>query len=120
MIDVMMFLLVFFVLISIDVIPAFGIQTRLPASSNAQANASRHHVVVTLGRGGELQLGGVGVSLDELIPRLAAVKKEHAEVAVIVNGDQSVELQRVIEVMDRVKAAGILSVSIATRKRAGL
>ena len=33
MIDVMMFLLVFFVLISLHVIPALGIKTQLPTSS---------------------------------------------------------------------------------------
>ena len=36
MIDVMMFLLVFFVLISINVIPALGLKTKLPQSSQAK------------------------------------------------------------------------------------
>ncbi len=117
MIDVMMFLLVFFVLISIDVIPAFGIPTRLPASASATANKARHQVILTLGRGGELQLDGAPASLDELVPRLAAIHRARPEVAVIVNGDQAVELQRVVEVMDRVKAAGITTLSIAARKR---
>ncbi|HQT43882.1 MAG TPA: biopolymer transporter ExbD, partial [Halothiobacillus sp.] len=36
MIDVMMFLLIFFVLISLNVIPAQGIKTQLPKSSESQ------------------------------------------------------------------------------------
>ena len=36
MIDVMMFLLVFFVLISVNVIPALGIKTEQPNSSQVQ------------------------------------------------------------------------------------
>ena len=36
MIDVMMFLLVFFVLVSINVIPALGLKTKLPQSSQAK------------------------------------------------------------------------------------
>lgn len=118
MIDVMMFLLVFFVLISIDVIPAFGIKTRLPSSSSAEASAERYNAVVSLGRGGELQLNGVEVAAEELIPRLVAAKQGHPHVSVIINGDQTVELQRVIDVMDRIKAAGFKAMSIAVQKRA--
>lgn len=116
MIDVMMFLLVFFVLISIDVIPAFGVKTRLPLSSGADAHGGRHNAVVSLGHGGELQLDGVDVSAAELVPRLIAIRQSHPQVAVIINGDRAVELQRVIEVMDRIKAAGFSAMSIAAKK----
>lgn len=116
MIDVMMFLLVFFVLISIDVIPAFGVKTRLPLSSSAEVNSGRHNAIVSLGRGGELQLDGTAVSAGELVPRLVAIRQSHPQVAVIINGDQAVELQRVIEVMDRIRAAGFPALSIAAKK----
>ncbi|STW08837.1 biopolymer transport protein ExbD/TolR [Klebsiella grimontii] len=36
MIDVMMFLLVFFVLFSLNVIPALGLKTQLPSAGSAQ------------------------------------------------------------------------------------
>jgi len=117
MIDVMLFLLVFFVLISINVIPAFGVQARLPFSSSAAANTARYNAVVSMGRHGELQLDGTPVTLQELVPRLTAIRNHHPQLAVIINGDQAVALQRVIEVMDGIKAAGVQSVSIASRKR---
>ncbi len=116
MIDVMMFLLVFFVLISIDVIPAFGVKTRLPTSSSATTNSERHSAIVALGRDGELQLDGMDVTAAELVPRLLAIRQDHPKVSVIINGDRSVELQRVIDVMDRLRAAGFLAISIAARK----
>jgi biopolymer transport protein ExbD len=103
MIDVMMFLLVFFVLISIDVIPAFGVKTRLPSSSGVEANIGRHNAIVSLGRNGELQLDGIALGAEELVPRLLAIRQDHPQLAVIINGDQSVELQRVIDVMDRIR-----------------
>jgi biopolymer transport protein ExbD len=117
MIDVMMFLLVFFVLISIDVIPAFGVKTRLPLSSGADVNSGRHNAVVSLGRSGELQLDGLPVTAEELAPRLVAIRQTRPKVSVIINGDQSVELQRVIGVMDRIRAAGFLATSIAAKKQ---
>jgi len=116
MIDVMMFLLVFFVLISIDVIPAFGVKTRLPSAASAEANRGRHNAVVSLGRSGELQLDGLAVTGEELLPRLVAIRQAHPDVSVIINGDRSVELQRVIEVMERIRAAGFLAISIAAKK----
>lgn len=118
MIDVMMFLLVFFVLISIDVIPAFSIKTKLPSSSSTEASAGRYNAVVSLGRGGELQLNGVDVAGDALVPGLVALRQHHPDILVIINGDRTVELQRVIDVMDKIKAAGFKAMSIAVQKRA--
>ena len=70
MIDVMMFLLVFFVLISINVIPAFGLKTRLPVAESAQTNANRHSVVLAIGRDGQLQLDGIPVTTEALVSHL--------------------------------------------------
>lgn len=117
MIDVMMFLLVFFVLISIDVIPAFGVKTRLPSSSGTEANIGRHNAIVSLGRNGELQLDGIALGAEELVPRLLAIRQDHPQLAVIINGDKSVELQRVIDVMDRIRTAGFQAISIAAKQR---
>lgn len=49
MIDVMMFLLVFFVLISLNVIPSQGLNTDLPQSKTAARQVADHPIVVTIG-----------------------------------------------------------------------
>ena len=117
MIDVMLFLLVFFVLISINVIPAAGVQVRLPLSASAEMGTTRYNALISLGSRGELQLDGNRVTLETLVARLRAIKKRHPQVTAVINGDEAVELQRVVAVMDRVKAAGVQSVSIASRKQ---
>ena len=59
MIDVMMFLLIFFVLISLNVIPAFGLKTALPGSTTAQrAVSTTPPVVITLLDDGRVALEG--------------------------------------------------------------
>ena len=118
MIDVMLFLLVFFVLISINVVPAFSIKTRLPLSTSASSGAERHNAIVSLGRNGELQLDGRTVSAEEMLPRLLALRQAHPQLAVIISGDQAVELQRLIDVMDKLRSAGFQSMSISARKAA--
>jgi biopolymer transport protein ExbD len=117
MIDVMMFLLVFFVLISVNVIPATGLKTTLPQSSQAQNNTARKNTVITLAESGELQLDGAEVMLADLPYRLRALQRPDEKLFVILNGDQATQLQRLIDVMDALKGAGFESLSIAARKK---
>jgi biopolymer transport protein ExbD len=117
MIDVMMFLLVFFVLISINVIPALGIKTALPHSSQVQDTRAVKNAVITLAKTGEIQLDGNLVSLDELSPRLQAMQRPDQSVNIIINGDEAVPMQRLVDVMDALKDSGFDSISIAAKKK---
>lgn len=117
MIDVMMFLLVFFVLISINVIPALGVKTVLPTSEQAQDIKSIVNALVTLGKNEELQLNGKPVALAQLAPAIRSLKKPDSRIAVVINSDKGVEVQRLIDVMDTLRANGYASFSIASKKK---
>ena len=117
MIDVMMFLLVFFVLISINVIPALGVRTVLPTSEQAQDIKSVVNALVTLGKNDELQVNGKSVTLAQLAPTIHAFERPDNKVAVIINSDKGVEVQRLIDVMDALKVNGFASFSIASKKK---
>jgi biopolymer transport protein ExbD len=118
MIDVMMFLLVFFVLISVNVIPALGIKTQQPNSSQVQnLKTPDKQVVVTLGREGLIQLDGQAVELDRLVGAIKAKASASEQIAVIVNSDKGAEVQTLVDVMDAIKAAGLGKVSLAARER---
>ena len=118
MIDVMMFLLVFFVLISVNVIPALGIKTQQPNSSQVQQLKTKDvQVVVTLGKENVIQVDGRDVELKDLS---AAVKKKAGnadQIAVIVNSDKDAEVQTLVDVMDEIKKSGLGKVSLAARER---
>lgn len=117
MIDVMMFLLVFFVLISINVIPALGLKTKLPQSSQAKEEHPPLRVVVTLPETEGIQVDGESIDLSHLADKLVAKRSANdKEISIFINGDASVELQRLINVMDVIKSRGFDSVSIAARK----
>jgi len=118
MIDVMMFLLVFFVLISVNVIPALGIKTQQPNSSQAQnLRTPDKQVVVTLGREGSIQLDGQNIELNRLVAAIKAKSSASESIAVIVNSDKGAEVQTLVDVMDAIKAAGLGKVSLAARER---
>ena len=116
MIDVMMFLLVFFVLISLNVIPALGIKTQLPGAAHAQQLKPQNKAVITLGLQDRLQLDGQALNQNDLVAQLKAMENPDEKMVIILNSDAGVEVARLVSVMDVLKGSGFSSVSIATRK----
>ena len=116
MIDVMMFLLVFFVLISLNVIPALGIKTQLPGAAHAQQLKPQNKAVITLGLDDRLQLDGKDLNQADLVAQLKTLQNPDEKMVIILNSDAGVEVARLVSVMDVLKGSGFSSVSIATRK----
>lgn len=118
MIDVMMFLLVFFVLISVNVIPSLGIKTQQPSSSQAQPLKTKDtQVVVTLGSENVIQVDGKATELSGLVSAIKNKAGVTDQIAVIVNSDKGAEVQTLIDVMDVLKKSSIGHVSLAARER---
>jgi biopolymer transport protein ExbD len=118
MIDVMMFLLVFFVLVSVNVIPALGIKTQQPSSSQSQTLITPDkQVMVTLGRDGLIQVDGQDVALERVVNTIKTKAAQSEHIAVVVNSDKGAEVQTLVDVMDAIKAAGLGKVALAARNR---
>lgn len=117
MIDVMMFLLVFFVLISMNVIPATGIKTQLPGSGQPDRLTRSYHAVIIIGAQGRIQLEGKDYDLATLGAALDELHQTHKDIDLVIDGDKSSSLQNLVDVMDVVKASGITAVSIAAKKK---
>ena len=117
MIDVMMFLLVFFVLISLNVIPALGLKTQLPSASSAQQLKPQKKAIVTLTADKQLQLDGQTILLDSLVSTLKQQQQPEQTTTIIVNSDKDVAVEQLVAVMDTLRVGGFPSVSIATRKQ---
>jgi biopolymer transport protein ExbD len=104
MIDVMMFLLVFFVLISVNVIPVLGVKTQLPSSSQSQLlKTPTRQVVVSLAKEGRILVDGNDVGINALVAAVRAKARADEKVAIIINSDKGAEVQLLIEVMDELK-----------------
>lgn len=115
MIDVMMFLLVFFVLISLNALPALGLRVALPYSSNPTHLEITRRVTVTLTADGDVYVDGEKSSLDAVTERLRALAHD-AKLTVIISGDRNARLQPLVSVLDALKRAGIVSATIITRQ----
>lgn len=117
MIDVMMFLLVFFALLSINVISARGVQTNLPQSSTSTSIDPEKPLVVTVTREGPLQVNGADTTLAALAEAVRGEARGNPAPAVTLRTDEAATMQRVIDVMDVLKHASITKVAIATRRK---
>jgi biopolymer transport protein ExbD len=111
MIDIMMFLLVFFVVISLRMIAGTGVPMEIPGSKTTQSIRSS---TITVGviKTGETVIDGKPVTQEELKNRLVALKKQKP-VDVVLAGDKDVPLQMLLGVMDTIRGSGISSVGIA-------
>jgi biopolymer transport protein ExbD len=114
MIDVMMFLLVFFVLISLNALPSRGLKVSLPYAADAAHLDVPKRVTLTLSADGEVYLDGAKTSLAELSDQLRALERTD-KLTVIIAGDQSARLQPLVSVLDALKRAGIGSASIIAK-----
>jgi len=115
MIDVMMFLLVFFVLISLNALPALGLRVALPYSSNPTHLEVNRRVTVTLSAEGEVYVDGEKTTLEGVTARLRALAHD-TKLTVIISGDRNARLQPLVSVLDALKRAGIVSATIITRQ----
>lgn len=116
MIDVMMFLLVFFVMISLNVIPITGLKTQLPQASQAEQMELVKHLVITLAEDGHLEIDGRLYAMAELPAVIQAQAAANAKLDVIINGDRNARIDGLVQIMDMVRAGGIQQVSIAAKK----
>jgi biopolymer transport protein ExbD len=115
MIDVMMFLLVFFVLISLNALPSRGLKVALPYAADAAHLDVPKRVTLTLAANGDVYLDGAKTDLADL-GRQLQVLAQSTKLTVIIAGDQNAHLQPLVSVLDALKSAGIGSASIIAKQ----
>ena len=113
MIDIMMFLLVFFVMIVLRMIPDSGVTLSLPGASTAQ-QLPHTQVVIILDQQGLIHVKDQVMTPDALETYLQGVKSTN-DTDVIVAGDKGTKLQQLMDVMDLTRKAGITNIGIATK-----
>ncbi|MBW4051838.1 MAG: biopolymer transporter ExbD [Proteobacteria bacterium] len=111
MIDIMLFLLVFFIMVTLQMIPTQGIPTALPGSTSTQ-KLPAPKLTLTLHRDGTLDLGGRSLTLAQLTSRLTG---SPAGTQVTIAADKGADVQKLVRVMDACRHAGISAVGLAAR-----
>ncbi|MHB1585782.1 MAG: ExbD/TolR family protein [Acidiferrobacteraceae bacterium] len=112
MIDVMFFLLVFFLIITLRMIPDKGIGLALPRSGTAQ-HLPRPRILVGILADGTVQVAGKRVTSEALARMLKVVAPRHPQVTIAAAAN--VPFQAFVRVMDACRRAGITGIGIATK-----
>lgn len=114
MIDIMMFLLVFFVMIALRMIPDAGVTMQLPGAATATQMPATQ-VVIAIDKDDVIHIQDQTYSLDALQTYLAGVKQNKVT-NVVIAADKTINFQQVMDVMDTVRKTGITDVGLATKQ----
>jgi biopolymer transport protein ExbD len=114
MIDIMMFLLVFFIVITLRMIQGTGIQLDLPSSQTTQ-ELKPTQITIGVQKDGTMYVDGQPYSAESLRSKLEEAKKNSDKLAVILAGDKELSYQNTLKVMDVARSAGIAQVGLAAK-----
>ncbi|MCX7426917.1 MAG: biopolymer transporter ExbD [Planctomycetia bacterium] len=112
------FLLIFFFMVSTkftELERKIGLKVPEVADRGA-LTAAPEKKVVNVYRDGTLSLDRTPVTLEELTSRLATARSQYADLGVLVRGDGQGQFQRVAEVLNACKQAGIAELGISVRQ----
>ncbi len=112
MIDVMLFLLVFFIIVTLQMIPDAGVALQLPQSSQAE-HLEHPKVVVNVDRDGTLSVEGKTLSEQDLTTMLRAMP-DPSQTQVTIAASRDVAFQQFIHALDACRSAGVSDVGVAT------
>jgi biopolymer transport protein ExbD len=112
MIDIMLFLLVFFAMLTLRMIPTSGHVTKLPTSSTS-ATIPPPKMLVEISPDGSLLVENQVLTPAQLTDLLR--QRGSAKTAVTIAGNDTASLQQVMSVIDAIKAGGATEIALATR-----
>ncbi len=117
MIDIMFFLLVFFMMMTLNMIPSTGVASNLARSSTATP-MDTPKVLVTVNDEGGISVDGVSLLPAQLIA-LLGTKGEPGKIVVTIAAEKETPFQDIFKVMDACRQAGVSQIGLAARKEAG-
>ncbi|HBK68794.1 MAG TPA: hypothetical protein DEB05_05925 [Firmicutes bacterium] len=115
MIDVIFFLLVFFMFFTTFKTAVSGIPIELPSSSQA-VSFEQNRVVVTIDRKETVFYGAEQISLAKLTQTLAPLAAKDPNLLVIINADSKVTYEKLITVMEAITTAGVSQPAFGVEK----
>lgn len=113
MIDIMFFLLVFFMLSTMYMVDLKTIPVKLPQAQNASTDTSTTFAV-TMKADGSVYLGDAQTDINSLVMQARMEQKSNPDFAVVIRAEKELEYGRVIELVDKLKGAGVSRFGLAT------
>lgn len=117
MIDIIFFLLVFFMMSTLYMVEQRTIPLNLPQAATSQADAPRS-VSVSVTQDGRILFEQEEIPQQFLQKRVQAELAKQGNLTFVLRSDKQAEYGKVIAVLDELKLAGVQHVAIATERKA--
>ena len=117
MVDILLFLLVFFILTWNFSRNEAELDVKVPAAQEGkEARRPAGEVILNVKKDGGIVMNRRPMSSEELLETLSRIAKLYPDQAVILRGDENVDYRFVVDVLDICRAANIWNVAFATSK----
>ena len=117
-IDIMFFLLVFFMLSTLYMVNIKTVDVHMPKAANVETQM-RVTYVVTMKKDGSLYLEDQPIAEATLLARAKAENARNAKFALVLRADSGLDYGKVYALLDRCKGAGITRVGLAGESAGG-
>ena len=114
MIDVIFFLLVFFMVSTLSMTINRGLPVNLPTAATAQKER-RDNVSLTVMQDGKMFLNKEPITLQNMGQRVKAALASNPQLAVVINADGQVLHSTVVDILDELRQAGVSGLAIAVK-----
>ena len=114
MIDIMFFLLVFFIMSTLYMVNVKTVDVNLPKAQSAQTQLNVTYLV-TVRKDGSLWLEDQPIDADTLVKQARMESQKNPRFAVVVRADGDMNYSGVMELLDRFRQAGITRFGLAAQ-----
>jgi biopolymer transport protein ExbD len=118
MIDIIFFLLVFFMMTTLYMVEQHGIPVNLPQAAAASRQEKPHSVTVTVMQDGTVMVDEESLAPSSLAQRIGFILAEQPDTVFVLRADKQTEYGSVVTVLDGLKTAGAQKISVATERKA--
>lgn len=116
LIDVIFFLLVFFMMNSLQTTTQRALSLELPQAATAES-VRELPIVITIDKAGHIMVDGTSMSFDEASLLFSSRAVSNKNLAVVLQADKSTAHGQVAAVMDMLKQSGVKKLGIAADKK---
>lgn len=112
LVDVMLVLLIIFMVTA--PLLTQGVDVDLPDAASPPMQQNIEPLLVSIGRKGDIYLQKSPITLEQLAPRIKAIREQKKDLPVFIRGDAKTPYEDVARVMSVLSAAGIEKVGLVT------
>ena len=112
MLDVVFILLIFFI-VTANFIKDPGLEINRPDSETAEITENAA-ILIAIGPTGEIYMDGRRIDVRQVKANVIRLMAENPQGAVVMQADKKATAEKIIAVMDEVREAGVIDISIAS------